>query len=73
VRRGVGLDKLDLKGLRLGVARTDFYQGADTEVLDAMEVLLSQLARAGVTLVEGDVAGMSGLNAQVGFPVALYD
>jgi len=69
----MGLDKLDLKGLRLGVPRTDFYQGADTEVLDAMEVLLSQLARAGVTLVEGDVAGMSGLNAQVGFPVALYE
>ena len=70
---GMGLDKLDLKGLRLGVPRIDFYQGADTEVLDAMEALLAQLSRAGVTLVEGDVAGMSALNAQVGFPVALYE
>lgn len=69
----VGLDKLDLKGLRLGVPRVDFYQGADDEVLKAMEALLAQLARAGVTLVEGDVAGMSALNAQVGFPVALYE
>jgi mandelamide amidase len=69
----VSLDKLDLKGLRLGVPRVDFYQGADAEVLDAMEALLEQLSRAGVSLVEGDVAGMSALNAQVGFPVALYE
>lgn len=69
----MGLPAASLKGLRLGVPRDYFYKGADTEVLDRMEALLSQLAKQGVILVEVDVQGLGPLNDQVGFPVALYE
>ena len=69
----IGLQTASLKGLRLGVPRAYFYNGGDTEVLDRMEALLSQLAKLGVTLVEADVSSLGPLNDQVGFPVALFE
>ncbi len=69
----IGLQAASLKGLRLGVPRDYFYKGGETEVLDRMEALLSQLAKLGVTLVEAEVQGLGPLNDQVGFPVALYE
>jgi hypothetical protein len=63
----MGLDKIDLQGLRLGVPRVDFYQGADTEVLDAMEALLAQLSRARCDLGRRRCGRYVGLERPSGF------
>lgn len=62
-----------LDGLRLGVPRRYFYDGADTEVLARMDEALEQLRQAGVILIEAEVDTLGPLNDAVGLPVALYE
>jgi mandelamide amidase len=73
VGRDTALPEPDLRGVRLGVPRRYFYDGADPEVLASMEDALAALRGAGVELVEAEVEALGPLNEAVGFPVALYE
>lgn len=62
-----------LKDLRFGVPRRHFWEDLDTEVSQICEDALRQLQGAGVTLVEIDLAEAASLDAEIGFPIALYE
>ena len=62
-----------LRGLRLGIARRDFFDGADPQVTRIVDETLARLDQAGVELVEAGMAGLRELNDAVGFAVALYE
>ncbi len=63
----------DLKTIRLGVARTPFYQNLDPETKKVMDTALEKLQMAGVTLVEMDMPELAALNEKTSFPIALYE
>lgn len=60
-------------GLRLGIPRGYYYEGLENAVRDVVESVLERLDRAGVTLIEADIANLEQLNEAVGFPVALHE
>jgi mandelamide amidase len=62
-----------LRGLRLGVPRAHFWDPLDHEVARLMADVLAQLQDAGVTLVEADIPDVGRLDADAGFPIALYE
>src|SRR5712664_4003096 len=62
-----------LRGLRLGVPRNPFWQDLDPELAAVMEDALRRLRALGVVLVEVDVPGVTTLDQQAGFPIALYE
>ena len=62
-----------LDGLRLGVPRNVFYGNLEPEVAEAAGRLLDLLSDAGAVLVEADIPDLAELNAQVGFPIALFE
>lgn len=62
-----------LSGLRLGVAKTYFYQNLEPAVAEHTERFLQVLQRAGVELVEVDIDGLAELNEKVGFPLVIYE
>lgn len=64
---------IELKGLRLGVPRSYFYENLDPDVASVAESLLQKLSAAGVELVEADLKGVPELNTNVSFPVVLYE
>lgn len=64
---------VSLKGLRLGVPREHFWAPLDAEVARLMEGVLASLKEAGAVLVEGDIADVGRLDAEAGFPIALYE
>lgn len=63
----------DLSQVRLGVYRGYFFANLDSDTRTVMDQALDKLAAAGVTLVEVEMAGLAGLNDEVGFPLALYE
>ena len=63
----------DLKGLRLGVPRGHFWSPLDAETGRLMEEVLVRLKDAGAVLVEADIADVGRLDAEAGFPIALYE
>lgn len=65
--------KRELCGVRLGVPRRYFYDGADPEVLTLVENALQRLHEAGVELIEAEVESLGPLSNAVGFPIALYE
>lgn len=62
-----------LNSLRIGIPRAYFYENLDPEVSTAIETALITISGAGATLLEVDLAGVSALNANIGFPVVLYE
>lgn len=60
-------------GLRLGIARRDFFDGADPQVTRVVEAALARLRDAGVELVEAEIPSLQALNGAVSFAVALYE
>jgi Asp-tRNA(Asn)/Glu-tRNA(Gln) amidotransferase A subunit family amidase len=64
---------VSLKGLRLGVPRALFWDPLDREVARAMEDVLTRLKDAGAVLVEADIPDVGRLDAEAGFPIALYE
>ncbi len=70
---GGGVSRLEAKGLRIGVPRTLFYENLDPQVAPIGADTLDRLARAGVELVEADIADVAQLNDAVSFPIALYE
>lgn len=65
--------RLEPKGLRIGVPRAMFYENLDPQVAPIAADVLDRLARAGVELVEADIADVAQLNDAVSFPIALYE
>jgi Asp-tRNA(Asn)/Glu-tRNA(Gln) amidotransferase A subunit family amidase len=64
---------VSLKGLRLGVPRAHFWAPLDAEVARLMEATLAALKEAGAVLVEADIPDVGRLDAEAGFPIALYE
>lgn len=68
-----------LAGLRLGVARGNFFSKfelfgeAGAEVERVVELALGRLADAGVVLVEGDIPGLESLVQTASFPIMLRE
>jgi mandelamide amidase len=54
------LQTVDLRGLRLGVPRTFFYDGLEAEVSAVVETELARLTSLGVELIEVDLPGIEG-------------
>jgi indoleacetamide hydrolase len=62
-----------LKGLRIGVPRKHFWADLDTELEKICEGTLRRLSDAGVVFVDVDMSEEASLDAQAGFPIALYE
>jgi Asp-tRNA(Asn)/Glu-tRNA(Gln) amidotransferase A subunit family amidase len=67
------LPRVNLAGLRLGVARRSFFEDLDPELEEVVDEALRRLRDQGVLLVEVDIPNLESLNAAVGFPVALFE
>ena len=63
---------IGLKGLRIGVP-AGFWSGLDSQVSAITTAARGKLAAAGVVFVDVDLAGLSALNNQVSFQVALHE
>jgi indoleacetamide hydrolase len=62
-----------LKDQRMGVPRGHFWENLEPELARICEDTLKQFAEAGVTLVEIDMSEEARLDAEAGFPIALYE
>jgi indoleacetamide hydrolase len=71
--QGGELAPAQLKGLRIGVPRRHFWEDLDTELGQICERVLLRLKDAGVELVDVDMSEEVALDAEAGFPIALYE
>ncbi|MGO4711955.1 indoleacetamide hydrolase [Bradyrhizobium sp. 2TAF24] len=62
-----------LKGLRVGVPRTYFWEDIDSETRRLCEAALATMKEAGAVLIEADLPDVQALDEAVGFSVALYE
>ncbi len=62
-----------LKGARIGVPRQVFWENLDPELAQICEQTLRRLTEAGVVLVDVDMSEEASLDAEAGFPIALYE
>ncbi|HVL59304.1 MAG TPA: indoleacetamide hydrolase, partial [Burkholderiaceae bacterium] len=62
-----------LRGLRLGVPRRFFWENLASETARVSEQALERLRSAGIELVDVDLADAGRLDAEAGFPIALYE
>ena len=62
-----------LKGVRIGVPRQHFWENLDPELEKICEGTLRRLTDAGVVLVDVDMSEEASLDAETGFPIALYE
>lgn len=64
---------LPLKGLRLGVPRGDFFQGADPQVLAVIEQALQTLVAEGVECIALDVPDLKRYNDATGSTLVMFE
>ncbi|MUZ66008.1 indoleacetamide hydrolase [Agrobacterium vitis] len=64
---------IPLKGLRIGLPTTYFYDDLDADVAFAAETTIRLLANRGVTFVEADIPHLEDLNSGASLPIALYE
>ncbi|MGV1832249.1 indoleacetamide hydrolase [Agrobacterium vitis] len=64
---------IPLKGLRIGLPTTYFYDDLEPDVALAAEMTIRLLASKGVTFVRADIPHLEHLNNGVSFPIALYE
>jgi indoleacetamide hydrolase len=62
----------DLRGVRLGVAQP-FLANLDADTRTAFDAALARMRAAGVSIVDVQMPEVMALNANVGFPLALYE
>ena len=62
-----------LKGARIGVPRKHFWENLDPELEKICEGTLRRLTDTGVVLVDVDMSEEASLDAEAGFPIALYE
>jgi mandelamide amidase len=67
------LPDVSLKGLRLGIPRGDFFEGADPEVLAVIEQSLQALTQQGVTCVPLDVQELNLHNPATGSTLVMFE
>jgi len=65
--------QVDIKQVRLAVARDPFFKALENETSELIESVLELLANNGATLVEIDMKDLFALNDKVSFPIALYE
>jgi mandelamide amidase len=70
---GVALAALSLKGLRIGVPRSHFWEDLESETAHICEAALDTLKHAGAVLVEADLSNIGKIDEAVSFTVALYE
>ncbi len=70
---GRARDRRAPRRISLGVPREQFYGDLEPAVSDEAERVLDLLANSGIRLVELRVPALADLNAEVGFPVALFE
>ena len=63
---------VDRHRIRLGVV-PEMFQNIDVETLELTERALDRLRRAGVEIVEVQMPGLTDLNNQAAFPIALFE
>jgi mandelamide amidase len=67
------LPDVSLKGLRLGIPRGDFFEGADPQVLAVIEQALDTLASEGVVCVTLDVPDLKRHNDTTGSTLVMFE
>ena len=67
------LPAVALRGLRLGLPRSYFWDDLDAAVAACCEAALSTLAAAGVEIVPVELPGLAQLDGEVSFVVALHE
>jgi Asp-tRNA(Asn)/Glu-tRNA(Gln) amidotransferase A subunit family amidase len=63
---------VDRHRIRLGIV-PEMFQNIDTETLELTERALDRLRRAGVEIVTVQMPGLTDLNNQAAFPIALFE
>lgn len=63
----------DLNGLRLGVARGNFFTNLDPALEVVIAEALRRLRDRGVVLVEADIPDLATLNGRVSFPIRAFE
>lgn len=71
--QGGALSATSLKGLRIGVPRSHFWEDLESETARICEAALGNLKRAGAILVEADLSDIGKIDEAVSFTVALYE
>jgi mandelamide amidase len=67
------LAEISLKGLRIGVPRSHFWEDLEPETARICEAALDTLKHAGAVLVEADLSNIGKIDEAVSFTVALYE
>jgi mandelamide amidase len=67
------LPNVSLKGLRLGIPREDFFEGADPQVLAVIEQALDTLVAEGVVCVTLDVPDLKQHNDATGSTLVMFE
>lgn len=67
------LEKISLKGLRLGVPKPMFWQNLDPAVAQAAQAVLAKLSTAGAVLIDCDLAIDEQACTQAGMVVAMFE
>lgn len=62
-----------LEGLRIGIAPEYYLSGLDSAIAAVVEDVLQRLVAAGVTIIQADVPGLSGLIGAITQPVQFHD
>jgi indoleacetamide hydrolase len=62
-----------LRGLRIGIPRSYFWEDLAPETARICEAALDTLRHAGAVLVEADLSGIQAIDEAVSFTVALYE
>ena len=71
--RDGALAATSLKGLRIGVPRSHFWEDLEAETARICEAALDTLKHAGAVLVEADLSNIGKIDEEVSFTVALYE
>lgn len=72
-RPDTGLERVDIRGLRIGLPVKHFQESLHPDVARALQHVTARLGQAGVDLVEADVPDIASLNAAVSFTVVLRE
>jgi indoleacetamide hydrolase len=62
-----------LRGMRIGVPRSYFWEDLEPETARICQAALDTLKHAGAVLIEADLPGIGAINEAVSFIVALYE
>lgn len=69
----LGLESVDLRGLRLGLPVEHYQQSLHAEMQRVLQDVVNVLREAGVMFVDADLRDVAALNAAVSFPIVLHE